>query len=386
MPKTAIIALAALIIALASALAGIMATFADGEPQVDGHGRRLDCIPTSPANPSGPCLWTPTLTRAEVNVEFEYPYCVVKLDVETNLGELPDGVDVHKSGVWGAPKLRHVQPDGSVHPIAHTPLYTLSGHLIIAQHPDWNLKYRSTHFRYKSDQADLFRRMTNAVLDELPQTTLGKVRLDAGLNYSGQFTELKRVGNDLKTHAEASPTSLQSNAIPLSHTFAGLVDEMFTCMEVAEREEERAAERVALESQKAGLRQSLTLLKSELSRARQHELDATGILKEVIDVSEKVEEMLRTIQRVRVEGLAERRKIIDTYYSEESQRYSVFIQSLESSQAALKAADAAIAARKAELEASRAELERIVEEAQAAEADLIAEIEEAEKALGNDEE
>ena len=160
--------------------------------------------------------------------------------------------------------------------------------------------------------------------------------------------------------------------------------EMFTCLEVAKREEERVSERVELQAQKAGLRQSLTLLESELARARQHELDATTILKEVIDVSARVDEMLRTIQRVRVEGLAERRKIIERYYSEESQRYSVFIRSLESSRAALAAADEAIAAHKAELERSRASLESLVSSAQAAEAELIAEIEEAREALGDD--
>ena len=218
----------------------------------------------------------------------------------------------------------------------------------------------------------------------MPQTTLGKIYMTARLEYSGEFAEHKRVGNALRTHAQVSPSTVQTNAIPISHTFAGLVEEMFTCLEVAKREETRVSERVELEAQKAGLRQSLTLLESELARARQHELDATTILKEVIDVSARVDEMLRTIQRVRVEGLAERRKLIERYYSEESRRYSVFIRSLESSRAALAAADEAIAAHKAELERSRASLEALVSSAQAAEAELIAEIEEAREALGDD--
>ena len=410
MPKTAIIALAALIIALASALAGIMATFADGEPQLNDSGRRLDCIPVSHANPAGDCLWTLSLTKVEVKVEFEYPHCVVKLDVESNLDELPDGVGIATSSYskwrgWSSEEksavdLLYIESDDTRRPLAKSfdgwswDSFGISGmgHSrnvdIVAHYPDWDVKTyfatTETPFRYKNGQTDLFKDLTDKVLKNLPQTTLGNVYMYVDLEFSGEFVKPKPTGNGRKSLAEVSPEWVWSNAIPLSHTFAGLIDEMFTCMEIAEREEERAAERVALESQKAGLRQSLTLLKSELTRARQHELDATGILKEVIDVSEKVEEMLRTIQRVRVEGLAERRQIIERYYSEESQRYSVFIQSLESSQAALAAADDAIAARKAELEASRAELERIVSEAQAAEAALIAEIEEAEKALGND--
>lgn len=380
MPKTAIIALAALIIALASAFAGFIAAFADGEPRFD-RGRRLDCIPASVANPSGPCLWTPTLTKAEVKVEFEYPYCVVKLDIESNLDELPDGITIQTRGDFHNIVLVHIQPDGEKR--AATGILTRLHDWKIA---GWNDTYgRPTQqFRYKSGETHHLQSLSRVISGHFPQTTLGKLSVRADLIYSGEFAKLKPADVGMKKHSEVSSSRMETNAIPISHTFAGLFDEMSTCMDVAGREEERAAERVALESQKAGLRQSLTLLKSELTRARQHELDATGILKEVIDVSEKVEEMLRTIQRVRVEGLAERRRIIETYYTEESQRYSVFIQSLESSQAALAAADAAIAARKAELEASRAELERIVSEAQAAEAALIAEIEEAEKALGND--
>lgn len=385
MPKIAAIALAALIVASIAALAGIMAAFADDDSRLDENGRRINCIPASVANPSGPCLWTPTLTKAEVKVEFEYPYCVVKLDVESNLDELPDEVGVRGRGDdFHDIRLVHVQPDGE------TSLMTGHDTGIYTRLNDWKMGYWSypnmRHFRYKSGETDHLRSLADRFSNRFPQTTLGKIYIRADLTYSGEFAKLKRAGDNVKTHGEVSPTIVRTNTIPLSHTFAGLLDEMTTCMEVAGREEERASERVALESQKAGLRQSLTLLKSELSRARQHELDATGILKEVIDVSEKVEEMLRTIQRVRVEGLAERRQIVERYYSEESQRYSVFIQSLEGSQAALAAADAAIAAHKAELDSSRAELERIVADAQAAEAELIAEIEEAEKALGNDEE
>ena len=390
MPKTAIIALAALIIASTFALAGIVAVFADDGPQLDGHGRRLDCIPASHTNPSGPCLWTPTLTKAEVKVEFEYPHCEIKLDIESNLDELPDGVGFQSYVGYPRITLVHIQPDGEKRVATGPQSYMHHNERDIrTRFPGWKMetldnRRNIVHFRYKSGETDHLRFLANRISSYFPQTTLGKVYIRADLEYSGNFAKLKSVGGNVKTYGEVSPKIVRTNAIPISHTFAGLFDEMSTCMEIAEREEERAAERVALESQKAGLRQSLTLLKSELTRARQHELDATGILKEVIEVSEKVEEMLRTIQRVRVEGLAERRKIIETYYSEESQRYSVFIQSLESSQAALAAADAAIAARKAELESSRAELERIVSEAQAAEAELIAEIEEAEKALGND--
>ena len=397
MPKIAAIALAALIVALTAALAGIMVAFADGEARFDDDGRRLDCIPASAANPSGPCLWTLRLTKAEAKVEFEYPYCVVKLDIESNLDELPDGVgiQIHHTHHWIW--VRYIHPDGGRHTVAGTTSSDTyyyptgnDGKDIRTNFPHWKMSTWNSgslrHFMYKSGQTDRLRFLADRISVRFPQSTLGKVYIGASLAYSGEFVKLKRAGDNVKTHGEVSPTRVWSNSIPISHTFAGLLDEMTTCMEVAGREEERVAERIALESQKAGLRQSLTLLKSELSRARQHELDATGILKEVIDVSEKVGEMLRTIQRVRVEGLAERRQIVERYYSEESQRYLVFIQSLEGSQAALAAADAAIAAHKAELDRSRAELERIVKEAQAAEASLIAEIEEAEKALGNDEE
>ena len=388
--KTIGLALIALALALAGAWAYAEIAAADGE--LDSSGRRIDCIPRDHANPSGPCLWTPELTKVEVKVEFEYPYCEVKLDVESNLGELPAGVRVSNVDLW------HVLPDGSSHRFfagsGGNSMYSDSNRKMYARHPDW----KATHYaskmvgyskrehpvRYTHDEIDWFTRLKSAVQRVLPQTTLGKIALHAGLGYSGEFVEHRRVGNALRTHAQVSPQTVQTNAIPISHTFAGLVDEMFTCMEVAKREEDRVSERVELEAQKAGLRQSLTLLESELARARRHELDATTILQEVIDVSARVDEMLRTIQRVRVEGLAERRKLIERYYSEESQRYSVFIRSLESSRAALAAADEAIAAHKAELERSRASLEALVSSAQAAEAQLIAEIEEAREALGDD--
>ena len=434
--KTIGLALIALALALAGAWAYAEIAAADGE--LDSSGRRIDCIPRDHANPSGPCLWTPELTKVEVKVEFEYPYCEVKLDVESNLGELPAGVGIHNNNVG----LVHVKSDGvarllgglgfvlyvgvpysSNYDARHGDIwdewfYTrrdMSAYVgiqgiyatrdmrstyhqyrdlwleMIAYYPDWKLKYDIPNyagphrpFRYKRVETDLFKTLTQAVLTYFPQTTFGTVEFVADLEYSGGFERPRRVGATMKALKEISPNTVRSNAIPLSHTFVGLVDEMFTCLEVAKREEARVAERVELEAQKAGLRQSLTLLESELARARRHELDATTILKEVIDVSARVDEMLRTIQRVRVEGLAERRKLIERYYSEESRRYSVFIRSLESSRAALAAADEAIAAHKAELERSRASLEALVSSAQAAEAQLIAEIEEAREALGDD--
>ena len=372
-----IIGLALIALALALAGAWAYAEIAEADGELDSGGRRIDCIPRDHANPSGACLWTPELTKVEVRVEFEYPYCEVKLEVENNLDELPDGVGTSKYNV----DLVHIRPDGSTRTL-------LNRDRMLAQHPDWKLTRRwsgqNYQVKYKHDQIDWFTNLKDAVTHGFPQTTLGKIRLEVDLRYSGEFTEHKRVGDALRTHAQVSPSTVRTNAIPISHTFAGLVEEMFTCLEVAKREEDRVSERVELEAQKAGLRQSLTLLESELARARRHELDATTILKEVIDVSARVDEMLRTIQRVRVEGLAERRKLIERYYSEESRRYSVFIRSLESSRTALAAADEAIAAHKAELERSRASLEALVSSAQAAEAELIAEIEEAREALGDD--
>ena len=372
-----IIGMALIAIAFAIAGAWAYAEIAEADGELDSSGRRLDCIPRDHANPAGDCLWTPELTKVAVRVDFEYPYCEVKLEVENNLDELPEGVSV-------SAHLNHVQSDGTTNSLLY------SGTRITATHPDWKVTkldsyWRRDPARYKHDQTYEFRQLTEYVVQYLPQTTLGKIYIAASLSYSGEFAKPKRVGDAVKTHGEVSPHTIQTNAIPISHTFAGLFDEMTTCLEIAKREETRVAERVELEAQKAGLRQSLTLLESELARARKHELDATTILKEVIDVSERVDEMLRTIQRVRIEGLAERRKIIERYYSEESQRYSVFIRSLESSQAALAAADKAIAAHKAELERSRRSLEQLVTAAQNAEAELIAEIEEAREALGDGE-
>ena len=375
--KVKIIGLALIATAFAIAGAWTYAEIAAADGTLDREGRRVECIPQSHADPTGDCLWTPELTKVEVKVEFEYPYCEVKLDVESNLDELPAGVAPY----GGQANLIHIQPDGEERSIFH------GG--VVARHPDWKVMKtgyygRTSPFRYKHDQTGEFRQLTETVVRYLPQTTLGKIYMSAQLEYSGGFAKPKRVGDAVKTHGEVSPTLVSSNSIPVSHTFAGLFDEMTTCLEVAKREEERVSERVELQAQKAGLRQSLTLLESELARARQHELDATTILREVIDVSAKVDEMLRTIQLVRVKGLEERRKIIERYYSEESHRYSVFIRSLESSKAALAAADETIAAHKAELERSRQSLEDLVSSAQAAEAELIAEIEEAREALGDE--
>ena len=397
------------LIATAFAIAGAWAysEIAAADGNLDSSGRRIDCIPRDHANPSGACLWTPELTKVEVKVEFEYPYCEVKLEVESNLDELPAGVSVgvannyyYDSSIGSftiegtRAALIYIQSDDTRRPLASTRRpgsysdWIGIGHTdnaeVVAHHPDWKMKTIQSTFRYKSNQTDWFRTLTDRVVRNLPQTTLGSVYMKVYFEYSGEFAKPKRIGGAVKTHGEVSPEFVRTNTIPLSPTFAGLFDEMTTCLEVAKREEERVSERVELQAQKAGLRQSLTLLESELARARKHELDATTILKEVIDVSAKVDEMLRTIQLVRVKGLEERRKIIERYYSEESHRYSVFIRSLESSKAALAAADEAIAAHKAELERSRQSLEALVSSAQAAEDELIAEIEEAREALGDD--
>ena len=225
------------LIAIAFALAGAWAyaEIAEADGTLDSNGRRVECIPKDHANPAGDCLWTPELTKAEVRVDFEYPYCEVKLDVEWNDDELPDGVSVRFA------YLKHVQSDGT----DDTLLYNSTG--IRATHPDWDVtklnRYGSGQgpARYKHDQTNEFRQLTEHVVRYLPQTTLGNIYVTGQLEYSGEFVKPKRVGNDVRSHREVAPHYIHTNRIPISHTFAGLFDEMTTCLEVAKREETRVS-------------------------------------------------------------------------------------------------------------------------------------------------
>ena len=387
------------LIAVALTLAiGAMATASADTPQ--------NCIPTSPDDPT--CLWQLELTKVEVAVEYEYPHCEVKLVVEHNLDDLPEWVTDYAHARW----LGYMPPQGNVvHFSGKRPDYgrTIEGNYGLFDSYWYNAPGggiyqkravgRDINYIPQINPSDLRFDHTSSgrvvslskKFESWQQTTLGLVYMQTGLSFDGgsddykAFARERRIGNEFVTKLHMLPSyRIISNAIPLSHTFAGLTEEIFTCFEVAKREHGRVKERSALDTEKAGLRQSLKLLEAELARAREHELDATNVLKEVIAISERVEEARRAIQRLRVEGIAERRKLIERYYAEESQRYSVFIKSLEASSAALAASDKAIAAHKAELEASRARLDALVTAAQEAEAELIAEIERAQESLGED--
>ena len=352
-----------------------------------------NCIPTSPDDPT--CLWQLELKKVEVVVEYEYPYCEVKLTVEHNLDELPDGAYAPSGSnsirIWYAPvgehKSNYITPGSSSRiPDFATNWVRLGWYT--SGHPDWVVGgEKRSYFKHNENSkleslADQF--------DDWQQVTLGTFHMQAEVRYDNsgefvsEFARERRVGNRYVNYLSKLPPRFMSDPIPISHTFAGLVEEMFTCFEIAKREEERVVERKALDTEKAGLRQSLKLIEAELARAREHELDATNVLKEVIAISARVEEARRAIQRLRVEGLAERRAMVERYYAEESQRYSVLVKSLEASASALAAADKAIAAHKAELEASRARLDALVTAAQEAEAELIAEVKRAQDALGED--
>lgn len=339
------------------------------------------------------CIWELELTKVEVKVEYEYPYCEVKLTVEHNLDELPEGARIlHPRNV----RVIYTPPgaDNTNSSFDFTRGYGYHGYhafreggwLIIGEYNsgEYKTSLSKSARRYKHDELDKLQGLAQR-FSGWQQVTLGKVYMQAHLEYGDEFKIPQRVGNAFTSHESKLPNWFRSDSIPLSHTFAGLTEEVFTCGEVAKREAARVVERSALDTEKAGLRQSLVLLNAELARARQHELNATTVLKEVIAISERVDDVRRTIQRLRVEGLAERRALVERYYAEESQRYSVFIKSLEAAEAALAASDKAIAAHKAELEASRARLDALVTAAQKAEAELIAEIERAEEALGEDE-
>ena len=370
---------AALVVVTVALAIGAMATASADTP---------NCITKSLNDDT--CVWELELTKVEVAVEYEYPHCEVKLTVEHNMDDLPEGARVqHQSNVRVIYRPPGADTNHSfdfaspnVSGFSHRArngwrtigLYN-SGEYIWSQ---W-----SDNIRYKHDELDILQRIAQSSA-RWQQVTLGSVYMQAHLDYGDEFRVQQRVGNAFTSHVSKLPNWFLSDSIPLSHTFSGLTEEIFTCGEVAKREAARVEERSALDTEKAGLRQSLKLLEAELARAREHELDATNVLKEVIAVSERVEEARRTIQRLRVEGIAERRKLIERYYAEESQRYSVFIKSLEASAAALAASDKAIAAHKAELEASRARLDALVTAAQEAEAELIAEIERAQEALGED--
>ena len=334
------------------------------------------------------CVWELELMKVEVAVEYEYPYCEVKLTVEDNLDEVPEMVKNTFA------RLEYIRP-GESRGIRlfryEDSIYSAGARWgIKAEHPHWQVQLPalgSIHRlpRYSHDSHSHIERLVEELERGLPQTTLGTIQMVSSVHYNDNVVSSRqvRVGNKF-VHQSLPTGDFRSNKIPYSHTFAGLTEEIFTCFEVAKREHGRVEERSALDTEKAGLRQSLKLLEAELARAREHELDATNVLKEVIAISERVEEARRAIQRLRVEGIAERRKLIERYYAEESQRYSVFIKSLEASAAALAASDKAIAAHKAELEASRARLDALVTAAQEAEAELIAEIERAQEALGED--
>ena len=386
MKKIAAIGITAAIIALGAAASAV-------------HSDAPDCITAGLDDDT--CVWKPELTSVEVKVEYEYPYCEIKLEIEDNLDELPAGVtiggfddagqlrrDYHTS----APRIVVTNPEGNES--ALTPLSHLHKHPPTSEWGpaigstrygwgtkwSWSEKFQSYHGSIQ-DTAARYLRWQGHTLDTL---TLVIPSVSYGDEYD-EYRQKVRVGNKFIDHVDRLQTSFVSEPIPISHTFSGLSEAIFTCGETARREEARMEERKALETERAGLRQSLTLLEAELARARAHETNAANLLNEVIEIGERVGEVHRTIQRIRVEGLAERRKLIERYYTEESAKYSLILQSLAAQEAAMSAADAAIAAQKAELEASRARLEKMVADAQAAEDALIAEIEKTREALGADE-
>ena len=365
---------AAALVAVALTLAiGAMATASADTP---------NCITKSLNDDT--CVWELELTKVEIAVEYEYPYCEVKLMVEHNMDDRPTGARVSH---WSNVRVIYAPPGADAnHNFDFARNHRLYGDWRTIgwySSGEYHLGLSESDRRYKHDELDKLQRIAQRFA-RWQQVTLGNVYMQAQLEYGDEFRVPQRVGNAFTSHESKLPNWFRSDTIPLSHTFSGLTEEIFTCGEVAKREHARVEERSALDTEKAGLRQSLKLLEAELARAREHELDATNVLKEVIAISERVEEARRAIQRLRVEGIAERRKLIERYYAEESQRYSVFIKSLEASAAALAASDKAIAAHKAELEASRARLDALVTAAQEAEAELIAEIERAQEALGED--
>ena len=378
---------AALVAVVAALAIGAMATASADTP---------NCIPTSPDDPT--CLWQLELTKVEVAVEYEYPHCEVKLTVDDNIDELPDGAfirnEYYYAQIWYAPAGEH--KSNYYFTGGHTNFATnwVSLRQYTSGYPDWRPQWdgrgwREKHSYFNHNESSKVEKLAD-LFDDWQQVTLGSFHMQAQVSYDNsgefvsEFARERRVGNRFVNYLNKLPSKVVSDPIPLSHTFAGLTEEIFACFEVAKREHGRVEERSALDTEKAGLRQSLKLLEAELARAREHELDATNVLKEVIAISARVEEARRAIQRLRVEGIAERRKLIERYYAEESQRYSVFVKSLEASASALAASDKAIAAHKAELEASRARLDALVTAAQEAEAELIAEIERAQEALGED--
>lgn len=369
MKKIAAIVIAATIIALGAAASAV-------------YSDAPDCI-TAGLNDDS-CVWKPELASVAVKVEYKYPYCEIKHSVEHNLRESPEGIVVY-SGTHRLHSREYNEERNPVPIMYYSPpgstVEPLTGR-------DWPVAWDympSTSVVHKIIPTPANIENTAQSWLKWQGRTLGSVHFQVTLQYGEEYKQPIRVGNSFKYHHEQLPTSLVSNAIPISHTFSGLSEAIFTCGETARREEARMEERKALETERAGLRQSLTLLESELTRARAHETNAANLLNEVIEIGERVGEVHRTIQRIRVEGLAERRRMIERYYTEESAKYSIVLRSLEAQEAALAAADMAIAAQKANLEASRARLEKLVADAQAAEDALIAEIEKTREALGDNE-
>ena len=366
-----------------------------------------DCI-TAGLN-DDTCVWKPELTSVEVKVEYEYPYCEIKLEVEDNLDELPEGVTI--GGFDDAGQIKrisrgnHVNPgsqarivvtnpegnESALSPLSHLhkhppttewgPAIHIPGYRGRIAKWSWSAKFQSDYGGIQSTAAR-YLGWQGHTLDTL---TLVIPSVSYGDEYD-EYRQKVRVGNKFIDHVDRLQRSFVSEPIPISHTFSGLSEAIFACGETARREEARIEERKALETERAGLRAALTLLEGELERAQLHETQAANLLKEVIAIGERVGELHRTIHRIRVEGLAERRKMVERYYTEESTKYSLFLRSLETQEAILTAADIAIAAQKAELDASRARLEKMVADAQAAEDALITEIEKTREALGEGEE
>ena len=361
----------------ALAIAALIIAFSSNDVNADTPNP--NCLPTSPDAPT--CLWQLELTKVEAAVEYEYPHCEVKFTVEHNRDELPEGATVK---AWG---LFHVPPG--------EPLPWWSNYVGWWSHNKGSVtdasNIHSMSYKFDHTDASAAAQVARNFVGWQSKTNGGfyafvRVEYDWESGVASEFARERRVGNSFVHYKSKLPLTFVSDPIPISHTFAGLTEEVFACFEVAKRESARVRERSALDTEKAGLRATLKLLEAELARARKHELDATTVLKEVVAVATRIENVLRTIQRLRIEGIAEHRQLIERYYSEEARRYSVFVKSLEASEAALAASDKAIAAHKAEIEASRKKLNEMVTAAQAAEAALIAEIENAREALGTDEE
>ena len=338
-----------------------------------------------PGDQTSPCKWiSPEVTRIEIATVFEYPRCrteiriwgIEKSQIYPHLTSIGVGYRTVLETEW-PPHVRHYAPG----------LDGISGKTddiwkrLLPSGYDYD-SYPSDYLLFGFlDSGPSSIRAGDGFISFVPGGGEMVLTVDTPNNAAIALIPRAYANSDAERAAYFSfrpaygkAYSVRSNPVPNDRTFLSPGSAFLECHRRLLNEQRRRAELDEAESIRVAAEGKIAHIEAELVTVREHHIKATRLWLEVLEARHRAIEAEMNLQLTILSNLAERRQLIADWYEEQGALAEDHLARLDSIMTSIRDNQLSIETRRIEIRNAFDEVNAFIAEAEAEEADLLAEL------------